>query len=76
MKQSTIEVRMSADAALVLFDWLARFNSSQARVFEDSAEERVLFDMEADLEKQLVPVLESDYDAALAGARDRVRYKP
>lgn len=45
---------------------------SQVR-FEDQAEQRVLWDLEAALEKHLTEPLKSDYRERLEAARSRVR---
>ena len=59
--------------ALVLFEWLVRFNQIEGTPFEDPAEERVLFDLEARLERMLTEPLASDYRQLVEHARARVR---
>lgn len=66
-----VAVRLSQDEALILFDWLTRFNVSESE-FDDQAEQRVLWNLEAQLET-LVPVLAPDYRVLLEQARGRVR---
>lgn len=69
-----ISVGLSRDEALVLFEWLARTGADeQPAVFEDQAEQRVLWDLEAVLEKHLTEPLRSDYRELLEAARARVR---
>ncbi len=69
-----IRLDFSRDEALVLLDWLSRFNESEnASFFEDQAEERILFDLEAMLEKSVNESLDSDYEDQLLQARDRIR---
>ena len=63
---------LTNDEALVFFDWLCRFNEGKA-AFEDQAEKRLLFDLEAKLEKLLPVVLDENYLATLKAARERVR---
>jgi hypothetical protein len=70
---SRVSVELTADEALVLFDWLARFNQSDEAAFEDVAERRVLFDLESKLESSLTVPFEPEYKELLAGARSRVR---
>ena len=72
MTEAEFNLRLSGDEALVLFEWLANFNASKA-TFADQAEQRVLWDLEAGLERHLVSPLRDDYDALLAAARARVR---
>lgn len=69
-----IPISLSHDQALVLFEWLARTGAGeQPAVFEDQAEQRVLWDLEAALEKRLVEPFKSDYRELLEAARSRVR---
>lgn len=74
MAAEGISVALSHDQALVLFEWLARTGADeQPAVFEDQAEQRVLWDLEAVLEKHLVDPFKSDYRERLEQARGRVR---
>lgn len=66
----------SAEAALVFFDWLTRFTASTEFDRLEAAEQRVLWDLEADLEKSLPVVLAADYTGALARARSLVEGSP
>ena len=66
-RQVTIE--LTGDQALVLFDWIRRFNEQEREDFEDQAEERVLWDIETMLEKALVEPFAQDYDQLLTAAR-------
>jgi hypothetical protein len=73
MRSKRVKIELTSDAALVLYDWLTRFNQRADTDFADQAEERVLFDLEALLEKALVAPLQSDYAALLVQARLNVR---
>lgn len=73
MRSKRVKIEFTSDAALVLYDWLTRFNQRAETDFADQAEERVLFDLEAMLEKALVAPLHSNYTALLAQARSNVR---
>jgi len=65
---------LSRDQALVFFEWLARTRAADQPVeFEDQAEQRVLWDLEAALEAVLVEPFHADYRAELEAARVRVR---
>jgi hypothetical protein len=68
-----VAIQLSPDEALVLFDWLSRFNESGDGTFRDQAEQRVLWDMHGALESNLVAPLDPQYERLLAQARDRVR---
>jgi hypothetical protein len=73
VRESRVCIELTADEALVLFDWLARFNQSDKSTFEDTAEQRVLFDLESKLESSLALAFEPNYKGLLADARDRLR---
>ena len=67
-------IDLSRDEALVLFEWISRFNELENRHLEDQAEERVLWNIEADLEQLLfIQLTASNFDELLKKARDRVR---
>ena len=73
MRAQRVKIELTSYAALVLYDWLTRFNQRVDTDFADQAEERVLFDLEAMLEKALVAPLQPDYADLLAQARSHVR---
>lgn len=64
---------LSADSALVLFEWLARFNEAEHHDFADQAEQLALWDLAAMLESSLVAPLRDDYYRLLADARAGLR---
>ncbi|NHC47647.1 hypothetical protein [Motilibacter aurantiacus] len=69
-----IQVVLTRDQALVLLEWLARSSAAEAPVgFEDQAEQRVLWDLEALLEAVLPDSLREDYRTLVQAARSRVR---
>lgn len=67
-----MNLEISEDEALVLFEWLAR-HSAGGLPFDDQAEQRVLWDLETQLESALVAPLRADYAERLAKARANVR---
>lgn len=74
-----VELRLTQDEARVLYDWLFRTAAVDVPVpFEDQAEQRVLWDMEAMLETFL-PLLDHvdstrpTYQEKVLAARARVR---
>ena len=73
MRSKRVKIELTSDEALVLYDWLTRFNQRADTDCADQAEERVLFDLEAMLEKVLVGPLQSDYADLLVQARSHVR---
>lgn len=68
-----VTLRLSRDEALVLFEWIHRFNSEEGHRFEDQSEQRVLWNLEASLESTLVEPFKPEYGEILAAARSRVR---
>ncbi|MCC6750550.1 MAG: hypothetical protein IT371_22995 [Deltaproteobacteria bacterium] len=69
---SGVTLTLTADQALVLFDWLAREDGKGALPTEHQAEQNVLWEIEARLEKSLVAPLQPDYEVLLAAARERL----
>lgn len=69
-----ISIRLSRDQALVLFDWLARTSAADLpTAFEDPAEQRALWDLEASLESVLAEPLREEYRELVEAARGRLR---
>jgi hypothetical protein len=68
-----VSLKLSTDEALVLFEWITRFNQRADTTFDDQAEQRVLWDLEATLEAALAEPFRGDYRALLEAARARVR---
>lgn len=68
-----VALELTAQEALVLHAWLHRFNEDGHAGFSDHSEQRVLWDLEAMLERQLTAPLDPDYELLLARARSRVR---
>lgn len=70
---SEVVLRLSSDAALVLLVLVTRLNESETVSFDDQAEQRVLWDLEADLEAAVPSITAGDFNAQVRRARDRVR---
>ena len=56
----SIAIKLSEDETLVLSDGLNRFSKNGSTEFEDQAEQRILWDIEAVLEKELAATLSTD----------------
>lgn len=69
----TVSMHLSRDEALVLFECLSRFDKSESLEFEDKAEQIVLWDIQAGLERILHEPFKSNYDELLLAARERIR---
>jgi len=69
-----INLTITNDEALVLFEFLARFNQSEHKdIFEDQAEQKTLWILEGQLEKQLVEPFRPDYKDIIREARNKIR---
>lgn len=73
MTSRKIAIELTEDEVLVLFEWVHRMVESSASTFEDQAEQRVLWDLEASLESANPALFGSDYAARLQAAKDRLR---
>jgi len=74
MTVNKINIGLTKEEAIVLFEFLARFNEQERKeLFEDQAEKRVLWDIECILEKELSEPFSSDYLEIVKKAREKVR---
>ena len=65
-----MRIELTDTEALVLSDWLHR-NSKNQELFDDLAEQYVMWNIDCQLEKKLV--FPADYTDAIAQARDTVK---
>lgn len=71
-----ITIKFSNDEAVVLFEFLSRFNAEEHKdIFQDQAEEKTLWLIEGQLEKVLVEPFMPNYKDILLEARNRLRDK-
>ncbi|WP_367914434.1 hypothetical protein [Leadbetterella sp. DM7] len=76
IENRTIKVTFSEDEALVLLEWLHNFNENEhPALFQDQAEQRVLWDMQAELEEVTSAIFDSNYQEILSKARQKIRDK-
>lgn len=68
-----VEISLTADEALVLFECLSRFSDSGALSIVDQAEERALWNLCALFQKTLMPPFQENCLEQLKQARDRLR---
>lgn len=68
-----MHIELSDDEALVLFDFLGRWDATDRFTIVDPSERRVLWDLLASLERQMAQPFRQDYEVLLAAARGRVR---
>ena len=73
MPADDVKLTLTRDEALGLFDWLGRIHEHGGVAFEDQAEQRALWNLEASLEAILAEPFAADYEAIVKAARDRLR---
>jgi len=69
----TMQLNLTEDEALVLFELLSRFSEDSIFGIEDQAEMRALWNLQAVLEQALTEPFLQNYQTLLAAARDRLR---
>ena len=75
MSQKKIHIDLTNDEALVLFEFLSRYSKNEQLKIEHQAEQRVLWNLEAILEKALVEPFKKDCAQLVLEARERVKDK-
>jgi len=71
--KTTIQLTVTDDEAIVLFEFLQRFSETDKLVIEDQAEERALWNLCCGFEKVLAAPFSKDYPVLLREARNRLR---
>ncbi len=62
MADDKVNIELTKEEAIVLFEFLGRFNETDdLNRFEDQSEQRVLWDVERILEKELSEPFRADY---------------
>lgn len=73
MASKTVPLNLTADEALVLYEFLTRYTDSDQLETVDQAEQRALWNLCALLERVLAQPLDPSYADLLAAARGRLR---
>ncbi|MDY0781687.1 hypothetical protein [Tenacibaculum sp. IB213877] len=74
MADKKVNIELSNDEAIVLFEFLGRFNEKDnSSRFEDQSEQKILWDIECILEKELSEPFRADYQDIVKKAREAVR---
>lgn len=69
-----ILIEITKEEAIVFLTWLTEFNEkNNQEIFQDQAEERILWDFEAVLEKVIDETFDENYIEILSNARKKVR---
>lgn len=76
MTAKNITVALTRKEALVLFEWLARIDSKGGSLFDHPSEEKVLWNIEGQLESVLTEPFAENYKELLADARKSVETDP
>jgi hypothetical protein len=72
-REDKVEIELSADQALVLLEWVNREDDDRdALTFEHESEQRVVWDIEAQLERTLVEPFKPNYHELVSDARQRI----
>lgn len=75
MSKEEVNIKLTKDEALVLFEFLSRFSDKNKPKIEHQAEERALWNLACIFEKELVELFEKEYGELLESARERLRDK-
>jgi hypothetical protein len=71
-----INIRLTKDEALVLFEFISRFNEADHKaLFQDQSEQKMMWLMEGQLQKILAEPFRQDYKEIIDKARNNVRDK-
>lgn len=72
-RNQVVQLELTTDEALVLFEFLQRFSESDALTLEDQAEQRALWNLCCIMERALSEPVAVNYAEQLAQARHRLR---
>lgn len=75
MREEEIQISLTKDEALVLFEMLSRFSDTEKLNIEHQSEERALWNLNCLLEKILVEPFKSNYAELLQAAQERLKDK-
>lgn len=68
-----VNIKLSKDEALVLFEFLSRYSDSEMLNIEHQSEARALWNLASIFEKELAEPLKKEYGELLEAARERLR---
>ena len=72
---SNVNITLSKDEALVLFEFLSRFSEEDNLEIKDKSEEQVLWNVQASLEKLLPEPFKKEYSTLIEKARKNLTYE-
>ena len=68
-----MKITLTKDEAVVLYDMVYKMNRQKKPLFSDSAEQMVLWSLEAILEKELLAPCKKEYSDMVETAKENVR---
>jgi hypothetical protein len=69
-----INIKLTKDEALVLFEFISRFNETEHKeLFQDQSEQKMMWLIEGQLQKILVEPFRPDYKEIIDNARNNIR---
>jgi hypothetical protein len=68
-----VEIKLTKDEALVLFDFMSRFSNEDKLSIQDQSEERALWNLTCVLEKELAEPFSKNWRSIIDAARSRLR---
>ena len=72
---SNVNLTLSKDEALVLFEFLSRFSDEEKLEIKGKSEEQVLWNVQASLEKLLSEPFGKEYSSLIEKARKNLTYE-
>lgn len=72
--ENQLILQLSNEEAIIFYNWIANFNQKEHELFfEDQSEQRILWDMEAELEKVIPIVFNNNYHEFLFKAKQKLK---
>lgn len=68
-----MKIELTEEEAIILYEWLSTHNESEDLPFTDQSEQRVLWDLECQIESKVEAVTSTAYADQLHQARLRIR---
>ena len=74
--EDAVTLSLSKNQALVLFEWLTNLDDKDDSDYSHPSEERVVWELQSQLEKILTEPFDAEYPALLSAARAKVALGP
>ena len=68
-----VEIKITKDEALVLFEFLSRYSDEDSLSIQDQAEQQALWNLTCTLEKKLTEPFSNEWASIIETARNRLR---